>query len=677
MLINRLIILLIICSSTVIACSQNSWSDWSALIEDEEDLESWRTEYESLAELAENPMNINTVTREQLEQLPFLTDKMIEGILYFVYRYGPVRSISQLLGVKELDWQTRRWLRDFLYVGEAEKKNEQIQWKNLLKYGKHELTTRLDIPMQQKAGYADYSEETLASSPNKKYYGDPFYTNLRYRFHYKQQVYAGLTAEKDAGEPFFSQYNKKGYDSYTGYVFISGLGRVKSLALGHYRASFGYGLVINTAGSFFSSSGNFTSLTRTGKGLTKYSSVNESDYLQGAGVTYRLSKRWDATAFVSCKQVDANVDSLCILTLKTDGYHRLYSDMQKKHTATNFLSGCNINYNGKYFECGLTAVYNVFNKPLNPAVKYYNTYYPRGRTFFNAGINYKAYFHRWIFSGETAVDKGGHLATVNVLTYQPTVNTGILVINRYYDKRYQNLLSSSYSQNSTVQNEAGIYIGLRTRIKDDFILFCYADLFHFPYKRYGVSVPHTSGVAGAASLSYSPGDSLSMLIKYTFRDRAKNCGSSSVLPYIRQRLTLQLNTAFPCGLTLKAVLDGNRTGYYRQSQSLGWAAAMTAKYKFTFPILFTLSAAWFETDDYASSVYLYEPNVLYAYSMSSYYGKGSRISSTAQWSITRRIALQMKFGWTHYRNRDTIGTGQEEIQGSDKSDIAMQLRMKW
>lgn len=58
-------------------------------------------------------------------------------------------------------------------------------------------------------------------------------------------MFAGLTAEKDAGEPFFTKYNRKGYDSYTGYLFLQNLGRLKTLALGHYRASFGYGLVMN------------------------------------------------------------------------------------------------------------------------------------------------------------------------------------------------------------------------------------------------------------------------------------------------------------------------------------------------------------------------------------------------------------------------------------------------
>lgn len=59
----------------------------------------------------------------------------------------------------------------------------------------------------------------------------------------------------------------------------------------------------------------------------------------------------------------------------------MYREFEKKNTLTNQLVGSNLNYNGKYCELGLTAVYNVFNKPLNPEKKYYNIYYPRGKDF--------------------------------------------------------------------------------------------------------------------------------------------------------------------------------------------------------------------------------------------------------------------------------------------------------
>lgn len=162
-----------------------------------------------LSELAEHPFNINTITKEQLELLPFLSDKIIENILYYIYKYGPMVSKKELLGIEGMDWQTRRFLEDFIYIGASDKEEDKVYWKNVLKYNKQELLTRVDIPLYMKSGYADHSEEVLEKYPNRKYYGNPVYHNLRYRFQYRNQLYMGLTAEKDAGEPFFCKYNKK------------------------------------------------------------------------------------------------------------------------------------------------------------------------------------------------------------------------------------------------------------------------------------------------------------------------------------------------------------------------------------------------------------------------------------------------------------------------------------
>jgi hypothetical protein len=59
-------------------CAQSSWMEWEEQIGEKANLSSWEELYENLSELAEHPFNINTVTKEELEQLPFLSDKMVE-----------------------------------------------------------------------------------------------------------------------------------------------------------------------------------------------------------------------------------------------------------------------------------------------------------------------------------------------------------------------------------------------------------------------------------------------------------------------------------------------------------------------------------------------------------------------------------------------------------------------
>ncbi|MDQ9768741.1 hypothetical protein RFZ33_16880, partial [Acinetobacter baumannii] len=78
-------------------------------------------------------------------------------------------------------------------------------------------------------------------NPNKAYLGNSIYHSVRYRFRFKDKFFAGLTAEKDGGEPFFAGPNRKGYDFYSAYLLLKDIGRFQSLALGNYQVHFGYG----------------------------------------------------------------------------------------------------------------------------------------------------------------------------------------------------------------------------------------------------------------------------------------------------------------------------------------------------------------------------------------------------------------------------------------------------
>ena len=80
---------------------------------------------------------------------------------------------------------------------------------------------------------------------------------------------------------------------------------------------------------------------------------------------------------------------------------------------------------------------------------------------------------------------------------------------------------------------------------------------------------------------------------------------------------------------------------------------------------------------YVNMVRNQEKNVLYAFSMPSFYYKGMRVAVNARYELNKHIILQAKYGTTHYFNRDKISSALEEIDGSTKSDLYLQLRLKF
>lgn len=212
MLTNRFIACILMGFIFINLLAQSEWIEWGEEVSDERDFTYWQEQYEALSELAAHPLNINNITKKQLEQFPFLSDKLIENILYYLYKYGPMLTENELMGIEGMDYQTRSFLQKFIYIGNAENKEDNFSWKQLFKYNKQELLTRLDLPLNVKAGYAAYSNDVLRENPNKVYLGNSIYHNFRYRFTFKDKLSLGFTAEKDSGEPFFKGHNKKGYD---------------------------------------------------------------------------------------------------------------------------------------------------------------------------------------------------------------------------------------------------------------------------------------------------------------------------------------------------------------------------------------------------------------------------------------------------------------------------------
>lgn len=151
------------------------------------------------------PLNINTATKEQLQQFSFLSDVQIEHILSYLYLHGEMKTIYELQLVEDMDIQTIRYLSAFFKALPVVHNKSFPTLEELCKKGRSEVLSRVDIPFYRSAGYVD------------KYRGTPYYHSLRYAYRYRDNVFAGFSAEKDMGETFFASPNKKGYDSYSIY----------------------------------------------------------------------------------------------------------------------------------------------------------------------------------------------------------------------------------------------------------------------------------------------------------------------------------------------------------------------------------------------------------------------------------------------------------------------------
>ncbi len=652
------------------------------MVDEEQEQASWEYLYEELAERHAHPFNLNEVTREQLETLPFLSPQQVEELLAYVYVHKPLLTLSELQLVKGLDYDTRAMLFLFVYVDETKEHGEQsssLRWKNLCKYGKHEVVARMDIPFYYRKGYYEYPSDVLEQYPNRRYLGVRFYHSVCYQYNYGTRLSAGLVAENDAGEPFFSHGNK-GYDFYSYYLILHDIGRMRTLALGNYRLSFGQGLVMNnqfTLGKQSVLSGIYSS----NKGIKKHSSTGENDYLRGLAAAWRFG-RMELTGFYSFRERDATLKDGFITSLKTDGYHRTPLEMSKKNNVRNHLAGMHLSYETPVFNIGLTGVYTVFNRAFKPS-RSYQQYDPHGREFAAFGVDYRWDLHRFSLIGETAVGGNGALATLNALAYRLSPSFNMLFLHRYYAKDFEGIHARAFEEGGRVRNENGAYMGVEALLGDRLKATAYVDCFRFPAPKYGVSVAGSRGVEVFTQFTGHAGKSVNWLLRYRFKSKGKDFtleddGRKGVASNNRHTVKAQLNWQTASEWLLKTTLDYVQTSFitdgkeqgYQLSQSVVWRPS-TKRFQCEF------GGSYFHTDSYDTRVYSYERGMLYTFSFPSNYGRGVHAYLWGSWDVNSLFTVIAKYVYTDYFDRDSIGSGTQEIEGHRKQDLQLQVRVRF
>ena len=642
---------------------QHEWEQYLYQLGELEDIESeaWESSFEMLCDLEENPININTATREQLEQMPFLTAKDVEAISAFLYDYGPMKSLGELAMIKELDYFKRRLLFFFTYAGEV-KKSGYPSLKNIFKYGEHDIMGTMKIPFYTRKG------------DKKGYLGYQYKHDVRYDFTYGDYLRFGLIGAQDAGEPFFAGKNNMGYDFYSFYLVVKKLGRIKTLALGKYRLRFGMGLVINNNYGFGKLS-TLSSLGRGGSNIRAHSSRSAGNYLQGVAATVNVAKGLDVSGFVSYRQIDAtlNKGDSTIATILSSGYHRTETEMSKKNNSSQFVLGFNVDYRFGGFYAGVTGLYSALDKKLVPKTEaIYRKYYANGQSFYNIGINYGYTGHRLSFSGETATGGCNAVATINSLSYSLTDNMDLLALQRFYSYRYYSLFAESFSEGGAVQNESGIYLGFNWKPFPGLSLMAYSDFAYFAWPKYQAA-NSSKAFDNLVQVVYTKGK-WTYTSRYRLKLREKDNADKTSLIFKnehRGRLSMAYNDKI---WSMKTQADVSYTKY--KKSSFGWMLTQNVSLRLNKLFDVMLMLGYFDTDDYDSRVYAYERGMRYSQSFPSYYGNGMRCAVLAETKFSKKFSLTAKIGTTKYFDRDKVGSSYQEIDGSVVTDLEIQLKVK-
>ena len=630
---------------------------------------------ERLTYYRKHPIDLNKATKEQLKELIFLSPIQINEILNHSLENGPFINVFELQSIKSLDVESISLLLYFVKVT-LPVPLQDMTFKKLVQKADHDLMIRMGQILEGQAGFSK-----LANTKEANYQGSASRVLTRYRYNYSNTLAASLNMEKDAGEIFFDSGKNKGFDFYSGNISFRGNGIVKKLLVGDYALQFGQGLVM-WSGSSFGKGAGISTIAKQDFGLKPYSSVNESMFLRGTSGTFKY-KKISFTPFISKKNLDASLtdEGKEISTISISGLHRTKSELDNKSRLSSTIYGAHIQLNSKSLTIGFTSYQTRFSLPFGIGKSLYEQYDFVGNSLTNLGLHYDYNYKNTYFFGEMAHSKNGGSASINGIISSLSPKVSLVLMHRRYTKNYHSFFSQAISESSNTVNESGFYSALSLKFDSKWDLFTYSDFFRFPWLKFRVNAP-SSGYEIFAQINYRMDKKLKLSSRFKQQVREENpediIAGSGLETVDKQNYRIEISYSINDRFSLRNRVEMVRYQKGGSKYELGFLNYQDIIYKpLSSKISGNIRFGIFDTESFNSRIYAYENDVLYSYSVPAYQGKGIRFYFNARYTLIRDFDLWLRYSLTSYYDQNTVGSGDDQINGNKRSDIRLQIRYQF
>jgi len=628
--------------------------------------------FESLDFYYKNPINLNKCNREDLQNLHILNSYQIEKLFSHIEKNGKLISYLELQSISTFNVNTIKLLKPFIRI------TEPINTQNIFGDIQQYVLLRDERTLQEQKGYI---EDELG---DKYYLGTKNKSLFKYRLNNKY-LQAGITAEKDKGETFLDDYQKYGYDFYSAHLRIRNIGKIETAIIGDYNLQFGQGIAIY-GGIGFGKSSEVIGIQKTGNIIRPHTSSDENNFFRGASIKLNLNKNWNVISFYSYNKVDANitdtseVEELVYSSLQNSGMHRTENELLDKDAIKEQNFGFHSNYKIKKLNWGLSYINNYTFGNIDRNLGVYNQYDLNTNSNDILSSDYQYLYRNLNFFGEFGRSRNGGTAQLHGVLIGLDKTLSASFMYRDYDKDFQNKYANSFAESET-ENEKGFYSGLEFKPNLKWKFRTYLDYYKYPWLRYYTNT-NSYGKDFFIQSDYKINRNTKLYFRYKKEGKEENFNSDeSLSPVIglKNKETYRFNSVFNEGenWTFKNRIELCRINFLDENEN-GIMMYQDIKFKPMFSKLsFILRYTYFNTKSYDSRIYAYENDVLYGYSIPSFYGKGKKIYLLLKYNIVKNTDLWIKLSETIYDDRDVIKSGWDEIEGNKLTELKIQLRYKF
>ena len=617
-----------------------------------------------LRRVYDNPIEWNRASRMDFEELGFVSDRMIEELLFYADYYGPVRSVAELQLVDDIEKPLLLLLPMVMYVAEAA---DTVSWADAFRYSRHKLALRSDMELEPRKGYE-----------SGYYLGERFRLLGRYDFEAGNNLRAGVTVESDAGEPWFKD-GGRGFDLYRFFVEASNMTKVSRVVVGSYRVGFGRGLLFGQQ-AYSDRLSQVLNRNSSSYGVSGYGGVSELPTLFGSVAKFEFN-RISVTPFYGYTALDADTTGGVWHSFSESGYHRTKSEIERRATLGLHTIGANVSYNQRYYNVGMTAYGGFFTLPAELGRGDWDANDFVGDRQWGISLDYAFHKNNVWFSGETALGQNLAVATTNTLLVRPLSELQFSIAHRYFSPKYHAFWANASSSLSSVNAEHGASFAMQVPVGKSKNLSFLADV----YKPLWASTTMSATQIGYELRSqYQGAFSSDKIIYASLRYKVRPAWYRDENWYISQSATDrvgQLYLKFSYTMSNCRFVTGGQANLAQENilgeftkPTFGWLFYQDVAYDVEdVPLRLKARMALYGAPTWANRFYLYESDVPMAGYVPAMYGSAFRWYLMADYKFKFGLTAALRIAQTIYSDRDVIGLSHDQIDKPHKTDVHILL----
>lgn len=629
---------------------------------------------EQLQQLREEPLNLNTATREELSVFPFLSTEQIDSLLAYRQRIRAFFSLGDLMAVPRWGYRERRWLSLFVHVGDT--LAPPRPWYAPLTEGRHQLVWQGQQALYRRVGFLAQDAEGRSVSRRLRYLGQSLASSLRYRQQWRGRVQWGVTLQNDSGEPFAQRGNLP-FDYQSLYVAFRPPRGDRQWFLGDYKVQWGQGLLMGS-GLFRSPLQQLTTSQNRLSRLRPHTSSDEVHFFRG--VAFQKAWRYTALSLLfSHRKHDGLVQDDTLRSWKRDGLHRNLQELHRRHS----LGVTTLAARWEWLTASGQVGGNVYAEhyahwvPLLP--RYAQVPIPYARWAGGGSVDYAWRNKHWTLQGEGASDGRGHLATTHTLRWENSSGLSLLGGTRWFSAAFFAPHAQTMSQSVHVQNERALTLGLLHPWCWGLRVRAFADLF----ERHAPSFRADRASWGVDSrIEVEWGDAATHgqhQLRYRLRARRQNIPRHAPLQEWRSTQALRYQW-WRSGAQLSWTLMAEVSAHRRQTRSApswGMLLASRASWQIRSGLHLACFAALFRTDDYDTRIYAYQPQLYAMGAFPQFAHRGLSGVCQGTWHCLPPCWIGLRVSVLHDFDRKSMGSGTQRIDGSTLTDLSGFVRWQF